>query len=384
MNSRKATRNGLGVLGAFGAGAMLMYLLDPARGKRRRHLLRDKLAHSRRMAGESVGGASRDIRNRAMGMAAEARATFRSEPVSDVVLTERVRSELGRVVSHPGAITVVSGEGHVILGGHVLAAEADRLLSAVKRVRGVRGVDNRLQAHETPFGVSSLQGGRADRAGEAANDRHSVRVQKTLTVRAPVEKVFSHFAEFERWPEWMTHVREVQRAGTIGGDERTHWVVDGPAGVPVSWDAMTTQFVHNEVIGWKSLEGERIRHAGLIRFTPTDDGATLVNVRMSYDPPADAVGHVIAEMFRRDPRHQMNDDLARLKTLIEQGRPAHDAARRKEADRSDGDALEQKSTGESGSIASGGAADDTEPERSPAVVREFPRERGSEVPPPLH
>lgn len=350
MDKRQATRSGLAVLSAFSAGAALMYLMDPARGRRRRHLLRDRLAHSRRVAGESVGGASRDLRNRATGLAMEARATLRNEQPSDVVVAERVRSALGRVVSNPGAITVVAGEGRVMLGGHVRTQECDQLLSAVRRVRGVKGVENRLQVHEESSGVSALQGSRATRKDGASNDRRSVRVQKTLTINAPVERVFSHFAEWERWPEWMTHVREVRRSGTVGGDERTHWVVDGPAGVPVSWDAMTTQLVHNEAIGWKSLEGERIRHAGIIRFSPTDDGATLVDIHMSYSPPGGAIGHAIAGVFRRDPRQQMNDDLVRLKTMIERGRPSSDVARRSRH----GSALGLRTSGESGSIASGG------------------------------
>lgn len=162
--------------------------------------------------------------------------------------------------------------------------------------------------------------------------RRSVDVRKTITIHAPVERVFEHFSQWENWPSWMTHVREVRRSGTVGGDERTHWVVDGPAGVPVSWNAITTKFVPNEVIAWKSVEGEGIRHAGMVRFNPTDDGLTddsmtTVDVQMSYNPPAGAIGHMVAGLLGRDPRHQMNDDLARLKTMIESGRPPHDAAR---------------------------------------------------------
>jgi uncharacterized membrane protein len=94
----------------------------------------------------------------------------------------------------------------------------------------------------------------------------------------------------------------------------------------VRWDALTTDFVPNERIAWKSVEGAAIEHAGVVRFTPTADGATTIDIKMSYNPPAGAVGHAVATILGRDPKHQMDDDLARLKTTIETGIPPRDAA----------------------------------------------------------
>lgn len=385
-------RNGLGLLGMLGAGAALMYFLDPDRGKRRRHLMRDQLVHAGRISGEAVDATRRDLRNRARGVTAAARARLKADRADDAVITERVRSALGRAVSHPGAVTVAVEEGRVLLGGPVLEREVGGLLAAVRAVRGVRAVENRLAVHEAADRVSALQGGvhrtggrtplaqenwtpaarvltgaagsalalyaarRRDRlatvlgvtglalAARGATNlstqrltgvgagRRAVDVRKTITIHAPVDRVFAHFADWERWPAWMTHVREVRPAGTVAGDTRTHWVVDGPAGVPVAWDAITTELVPNEAIAWKSVEGAAVGHAGRIRFTPTADGATTVDVQMSYNPPAGAVGHAVATFFGRDPRHQMHDDLARLKTTIETGTPPRDAVRRDAAD----------------------------------------------------
>jgi uncharacterized membrane protein len=47
---------------------------------------------------------------------------------------------------------------------------------------------------------------------------------------------------------------------------------------------------------------------------------------MSYNPVLGAAGHAVAALFRRDPRTQLKDDLLRLKTAIETGIPARDAA----------------------------------------------------------
>ena len=51
---------------------------------------------------------------------------------SDYKIGARVRSALGRVVSHPKAVWVTVVDGNVTLCGEVLAAEYPALLSAAK------------------------------------------------------------------------------------------------------------------------------------------------------------------------------------------------------------------------------------------------------------
>jgi len=135
-----------------------MYLLDPDRGRRRRALLRDKVRHGAHKAGDALETATTDLGHRAAGLMAETRARLRKEDVSDPVLVERVRAKIGRVVSHPRAIVVAADQGRVTLSGPILAGEVDDLLSAVAAVRGVSGVENRLEVHQQADGVPALQG----------------------------------------------------------------------------------------------------------------------------------------------------------------------------------------------------------------------------------
>jgi len=157
-------RTGAMLLGGLGLGAALMYVLDPERGKRRRALVRDKAVRVTKKAGNSLGARSRDWKNRAKGVAAEVRSLARKEEVSDPVLEERVRAEIGRVVSTPGVIEVSSTAGVVTLSGAVLAGEVDDLISAVRGVAGVEDVENRLEMHTTADDVPALQGGRGPRS----------------------------------------------------------------------------------------------------------------------------------------------------------------------------------------------------------------------------
>jgi hypothetical protein len=41
---------------------------------------------------------------------------------------------------------------------------------------------------------------------------------------------------------------------------------------------------------------------------------------MSYAPPAGIFGHAIASFFRSDPKTAMDEDLVRMKSLLEQGK----------------------------------------------------------------
>ena len=367
-------------LSAAAVGAVSMYLLDPDHGRRRRAVMRDRVASGMSRLDDATSVASRDLRNRARGLAHEVRSRFTREEVPDEILCERVRSRLGWAVSHPGAIEVAAQSGRVTLSGAVLEREYVRLLRAVWAVRGVADVEDRLAVYESPAGISALQGsGRARErrfgpwqetwspgvrvvmgaaggalllnaltgkrsvfgllgglAGAALITRSStnmpidrlvgvrrpaMELQKCIEVAVPVEQVFEIFSQLERLPEFMTHVREVR----VRGDGTSQWVVDGPAGRTISWEAVTTRLEPNRLIAWRTLPGSAVEHAGLLRFEPTDNG-TRVLVTMSYTPMGGAIGHALARLFRADPKTELNDDLLRMKVFLETGRRAHDAA----------------------------------------------------------
>lgn len=142
-----------------GLGAGMMYLFDPDLGNRRRALLRDKAVHIVNEIGDAVDTAARDFSNRAYGLVAEVRSMLSNEPVSDAVLEARVRSKMGHVVSHPGAIEVTANCGRVTLHGPILAGEAEALLACVELVPGVLAVENQLEVHASADHISALQGG---------------------------------------------------------------------------------------------------------------------------------------------------------------------------------------------------------------------------------
>ena len=115
----------------------------------------------------------------------------------------------------------------------------------------------------------------------------------------------------------MSHIREVRDLG----HNRTRWTAVGPAGIPVSWNAIVTARVPGEVLAWRSEPGSTVESAGIVHFEPVDGGAnaTRVDIRLSYNPPAGAVGDVVASLFGVDPKSAMDEDLVRFKSMIEEG-----------------------------------------------------------------
>ncbi len=155
------------ILGTAVATAAGMYWLDPVSGRRRRAELGQQLTSALGDLQRAVGVGGRDLAHRAQGVAARTRAAMDREPVLDAVLVERVRSRLGRAVSHPHAIEVTAQDGRVSLKGAVLAVEYPGLMRALWSVAGVRAIEDQLAVHEAAGDIPALQGSaRASGAAE--------------------------------------------------------------------------------------------------------------------------------------------------------------------------------------------------------------------------
>jgi hypothetical protein len=142
-------RHNAAILLSLGAGALLMFYLDPARGRRRRALVRDKLVRAAGATSEAIDETRNDLGNRLQGLKARWHHVNRDEAVDDAVLTDRVRAELGRHTEHARNITVSVCDGEVILTGLVTTAEAKRVERATWRVPGVCKVVNLIDTDES-------------------------------------------------------------------------------------------------------------------------------------------------------------------------------------------------------------------------------------------
>ncbi|WP_224242838.1 SRPBCC family protein [Hyalangium gracile] len=374
-------------LGGVGLGAGLMYWADPRSGGGRRAHVREKARHMLYGAADALEVVARDMEHRARGLYFKLQGRLQEEQVDDVTLEARVRSALGRVCSHPGAIRVACRHGQVELEGTILASEVKRVLARVRSVRGVREIDDDLEPHTQAGNHPDLQGG-VSRPGERPEllqhhwsptarflaslgglgmigyglsrrgvlrpalagaglllglrsltnldlkhltgvgaGRMALSFQKDITVNAPVNEVFAFWQAMHNFPRFMSHVEDVW----MSQDGRSHWRVRGPAGIIFEWEAITTRIEPGRLLSWRSVEGAMVENEGTIRFEDAGRGRTRLDIRLSYNPPAGIIGHAFAKLLGADPKKQMDDDLLRLKSLLELGKATgHEHVKRDE------------------------------------------------------
>jgi uncharacterized membrane protein len=155
--------------------------------------------------------------------------------------------------------------------------------------------------------------------GDLAPKPGDVLVGRTVTINRPRQELYAFWRNFSNLPRFMKSVHSV----TMPDADHSHWVVEAPAGKTVAWDARITLDEPGRVIGWESLDGASVRNSGKVEFLDSPDGrGTVVRVTLTYDPPAGAVGKLIAKLFQKEPKIQARQDLRRFKQLMETGEVA--------------------------------------------------------------
>jgi uncharacterized membrane protein len=372
---KQQTRQAVAALGGLGVGAGLMYLLDPDRGRRRRAMIRDQIVQALHETGDALDAGVRDLNNRAYGGVIHLFSFLIPSRTTDPVLAERIRASLGRCVAFPHAIEVAVANGHVTLTGHILRQDVERLTNCVRRMKGVKGMIDKLTVHEKPGETPDMMGRPhpvrdraplerrwtpATRLGVTAAGTalalyglkrrglagfcfstvglsmvarglkkppaHSfaadsefergVDLQKTINIDAPLDRVFKMLSNPANFPRFMSHVQEVKQLEDGGH----RWTVSGPGGALAHWDSDITRSIDNQLLEWKTRPGAVVDHAGIVRFDPTPYGGSRVHIRLSYCPPLGKLGATLGELLNVYPKHMLDDDLARFKSLMEQGK----------------------------------------------------------------
>jgi uncharacterized membrane protein len=271
-----------GLLVGMAIGAGLVYFLDPESGERRRDGLRTRIQ-------DRVGDEE-------------------AEPLPAEMPIGRYGSRHGDILGLESATLRQKADRRSVNLARALTGGALTLYGLVRR--GLIGVAARTVGAGMLW--SEVREARDPARRPLGDRRRTVDIQKTLFVGAPVERVYSFWTDYENFPLFMSSVREVQDLG--GG--RSHWVVSGPGGVPIEWDSVLTEQIPGESIAWRSRPGSMLENAGAVRFAP-DGAGTRVDLRFCYNPPAGGAGQAVAELLGADPRAKLNEDLGRLKALLE-------------------------------------------------------------------
>ncbi|GAT34596.1 hypothetical protein TSACC_23027 [Terrimicrobium sacchariphilum] len=199
-----------------------------------------------------------------------------------------------------GAALVVAGVGRRSLPGALLALVGGLLIyrgtSGHCHLYDALGVDTRWM---NDYGVPGNKG---------------IKVTREIEVNRPPGELFYFWKKLSNLPKFMPHVVSVEKTSEKG----SHWVVEGPGGTKVEWDAEIINEHPGEMIAWRSLPGAEVESAGTVRFESRNGGAsTHLRVTLQYHPPAGRAGATVAGILGESPESQLSRDLAVFKDMME-------------------------------------------------------------------
>lgn len=154
------------------------------------------------------------------------------------------------------------------------------------------------------------------RASAEARRRHdrAVRVSKTFTINRDPEEVYTFWRQLDNLPRFMKHLESVEVDGT-----HSRWTARGPGAMRVRWEAEMTEDSPQQ-IAWRSLPGADVPNRGRVRFQAAPGArGTELRVELQYEMPGGKAMSLVAKMFGREPEQEIDDDLRRVKQLLEAG-----------------------------------------------------------------
>jgi len=151
--------------------------------------------------------------------------------------------------------------------------------------------------------------------GKNSTDPINVNIRSSFTVNKPRVEVYNFWRKLDNLPLFMSHLERVD----VLDDERSHWELKLPTGVAtVSWEAEIVKDIPGELIGWSSLPGSIIDNAGKVRFRDSfDDKGTLIDVVITYQPPAGGIGASLAHVLNPVFKSMVDNDVHNFKQYMD-------------------------------------------------------------------
>ena len=141
----------------------------------------------------------------------------------------------------------------------------------------------------------------------------SAQVTKSIIVKADPQRIFTLWSNFENFPHFMDHVKEVKRED----DKKSEWTVSGLLGSSFHWTAEITRMEENKRIGWSTKDRKgSVTTSGQVTFNALPGGQTEVTVVMQYSAPGGKAGKAVASLLA-NPEKRLEEDLRNFKSLAE-------------------------------------------------------------------
>ncbi len=139
------------------------------------------------------------------------------------------------------------------------------------------------------------------------------RVKKSITINAPVEKVFNYVSDPMKQIEWMPSMMKVKDVSGSGVGQSHRWTYK-MAGIMFDGESTTTEHVQNERIVKESKGG--ITSTFNFDFEP-HDGGTVLKMAIEYAVPVPVLGKIAEKIVLKRNEREAGLAMTNIKEAME-------------------------------------------------------------------
>jgi len=136
-------------------------------------------------------------------------------------------------------------------------------------------------------------------------------VTRSIMANGSVSDIYTLWAQFENFPNFMKHIRSVNYIRP----NATHWVMQGPLGKTIEWDAVTTVQEPNRRIAWQSTGGN-VKHGGNVIFEQVTPDQVRITATIDFELPGGELGEKLVQYFG-DLDGRVQEDLENFRNYAE-------------------------------------------------------------------
>lgn len=142
----------------------------------------------------------------------------------------------------------------------------------------------------------------------------AINIRCSFKVNKPRNEVYRSWRQLSNLPLFMKHLERVEELDSL----RSEWTVNLPGNAgKFSYKAEIVKEEEGSLLGWKSIGGSPISHAGKVEFSDTDNGGTKLHVVLSYHSPIGSIGTTIAKLLNPTFEKLVSEDIYGFKEFIE-------------------------------------------------------------------
>jgi len=139
-------------------------------------------------------------------------------------------------------------------------------------------------------------------------------IEKSITINAPVEKVFEYIDDPLKDPEWMIGMIEVRDVeGLPGVGRHFHWTFK-MVGIPLKGDSTTMEHVLNRRTVTESVGA--VSSTWAADLEPEGDG-TKLTMKVDYTIPIPVLGKLAEHLVLRQNDRNLASSMENIKHMLE-------------------------------------------------------------------